>query len=168
MNPLEGYLLDPNKIYWSEGEASRSSSIWSVGDDLFSTRFTQLINTFWLDSIANTAIIGAINDTYWPSTLGRPVSMDGYSLLKATATVTTSMEVIRCILPLRASIWYNEHANIPPQPSLDDSVDIARRLGKTGVLFGNDNVDEDIGYAALAVTGQDNVVTKLERRKLHV
>ncbi|USW57938.1 hypothetical protein Slin15195_G112570 [Septoria linicola] len=203
VSQLEGYILDPYRFYWGEGTGR--PNLWTISDELFSTRFTQLINTFYIEGIANQAIVGNSDELVTPlqsqPTTEMPQSPRFYSTQNTTADVTTSQEVVRCSIPwfltlliasgllLLASIAtafiniarkapdiltsftsllrYNQYASLPHQPSLDDSVDIARRLGKTRVLFGNVKPDEDIGYAALSVTGHGAVVTKLERRKIY-
>lgn len=206
---LENYILDPYQLYW--GEASQPNS-WTVDNKNFSDRFTQILNTFWLDSIANRAILGSLNNSiragYGTGNMmegilseGQDRSQDGYNIRQTQAGVRIPIKLMRCSVPwyltlmlaslllLLASITtiavnmsckspdiltsftsllrYNQYADMPPHCSLDDSTDVAQHLQKTRVLFGNVRPGEDIGYATVAVTGRDAVVTKLERRKLY-
>ena len=66
-SPIESYFLQPDAPFSSGDPGSdgtftiaNASPIWPIGNKLFSERFTQLINTFWIDSMAPFAITGKL------------------------------------------------------------------------------------------------------------
>ncbi|KAF4976735.1 hypothetical protein FZEAL_6650 [Fusarium zealandicum] len=62
-SPIELYITNPDIPYavLPNGRGWRGEEIWPVGDALFSTRFTQLLNSFWLAQIAPFAPMGRVN-----------------------------------------------------------------------------------------------------------
>ncbi|KAM5356799.1 hypothetical protein ACJ41O_003445 [Fusarium nematophilum] len=62
-SPIELYLTNPDIPYavLPNGHGWRGEEIWPVGDKLFSQRFTQLLNSFWLAKIAPFAPMGRVN-----------------------------------------------------------------------------------------------------------
>ncbi|KAK8063029.1 hypothetical protein PG997_015126 [Apiospora hydei] len=46
-SPIESHLGNPGML-----QGLGLPALWRVGDDLFSERLTQLLNTFWIVSIA--------------------------------------------------------------------------------------------------------------------
>ena len=95
---LEAYLLDPD----SPGSISSSQtlggpSIWPIGDRLFSQRFSQLLNTYWINSVAPTALLG--NFTIPPPDPSDPNAFEdesGYQVSSTPSLVVVTSEVIRC------------------------------------------------------------------------
>ncbi|KAM5376786.1 hypothetical protein ACJZ2D_005409 [Fusarium nematophilum] len=76
-SPLEYYVINPESLYSAAtfgNDASghnNKAEIWSIGDEKFSQRMTQLLNTPWIVSIAPYAAMGDAqfrNDTFLGNT----------------------------------------------------------------------------------------------------
>ncbi|KAJ4247536.1 hypothetical protein NW762_013216 [Fusarium torreyae] len=62
-SPIELYLTHPDIPYavLPNGRGWLGEDIWPIGDDLFSERFSQLLNSFWLAQIAPFSPMGRVN-----------------------------------------------------------------------------------------------------------
>ena len=89
-SPIEAYLLDPDSPY---SISESSPPIWPIGDKLFSQRFSQLLNTYWIASVAPVQLLG--NFTI-PSANESDLLMSSYKVSNTTAQVERVLEVIRC------------------------------------------------------------------------
>ncbi|KAK6213269.1 hypothetical protein QIS74_09271 [Colletotrichum tabaci] len=59
---IETYFTDPSAPFSAPGISSwNGSDMSSIGDVVFSQRFSQLLNTFWLASVASRNVTGAFN-----------------------------------------------------------------------------------------------------------
>lgn len=85
---VEGYLLDPDN---PTSFGITTPPIYEQGDNLISQRLTQLINTYWINSIAPYSIPGNF-------TLPSPDSSSsfGYNTDTALGSVQIQTEVITC------------------------------------------------------------------------
>jgi len=59
--PLEYYFTKPDSPYLipNRKDQWRGEDIYLIGDEAFSQRFTQLLNTFWISSVAPPAVSGS-------------------------------------------------------------------------------------------------------------
>jgi hypothetical protein len=71
----------------------RGADIYPIGDKLFSERFSQILNTFWINSIAPFAVTGnfSIED---PSSI--PGGSSRYIYQNVTGTMTPDYMVMKC------------------------------------------------------------------------
>jgi hypothetical protein len=97
--PIEYYLTNPASPYSAapaEGSTWRGSDIYPIGDVLFSRRFTQLINTFWIASIAPFAAGGGLtfNSSVAAGAPWDPIST-GPRVATIQGTVTPDVLVMR-------------------------------------------------------------------------
>ena len=93
---IEGYLADPGSPFSFTGS---NPSLWTFGDQLISQRFAQLLNTYWIDSIAPIAIAGnfSTGDTSTADTsVGDSSGSTTYHADNAIGTIETQVIVIRC------------------------------------------------------------------------
>ncbi|EXJ57701.1 uncharacterized protein A1O5_12491 [Cladophialophora psammophila CBS 110553] len=187
---IEAYLVDPaNPLLQTS-----TSKIWKLGNDLVSQRFTQLINTYWIDSIAPAAISG--NFSLATSDVG---TTSQYNTDSAIGTITTSEIVVKCdykwlvvllvcsivlfILGLATVVLTayrrgpdlldrfssllrdNPYANVPHESSMENAAEQSKRLGNLMVRLGDVRPEDDVGYVAIGVLGGDHAVQKMSRRR---
>lgn len=86
---IEGYLADPNNPF----TFTESPRLPDVGIALFSQRMSQLMNTYWLDSVAPFAITG--NFTLHPSDNQYGI-LNTYNTDSTIGTAETRVNVIKC------------------------------------------------------------------------
>ncbi|KIX95849.1 uncharacterized protein Z520_08557 [Fonsecaea multimorphosa CBS 102226] len=184
---IEAYLADPANVLLQ----TATTKLWKLGDDVFSKRFTQLINTYWIDSIAPSAISGNF-------TVGGSDSQL-YNTDSTLGTITTSQIVVKCdftwlaimlvcslvlfiiglatvvltayrrgpdVLDKFSSLLRdNPYANIPHTSSMEDASTQSRRLGDLTVRLGDVRPEDDLGYVAIGVLDGHQVVQKLSTRR---
>lgn len=104
-SPMESYLYDPLSPRWG---STTFPSLWKISEKAFSERFTQLLNTYWIDSIAPYAVMGdlELRTAYEASVAGGAgveptvqtagMSAGGYYLQWTVTDVRTPVEVMRC------------------------------------------------------------------------
>jgi hypothetical protein len=88
---IEGYLKNPGSPFSASGD-----SLSTFGDQLISRRIAQLLNTYWIDSVAPYAIAG--NFSIPKNTTNAPLS-DMYSTDASSGTIERQETVIECNLP---------------------------------------------------------------------
>jgi len=191
--PIEYYFTHPESPYsatLNSTSSIRGADIYPIGDTVFSQRFSQLLNTFWISSIAPTGVTGVFN-----------VSADGkastdYAALNVTGVVTPDHLVLECrrgwlavlvvasmimlfaaiaaaILGLllrgpeildRASLVLrdNPFVNVPAASSMEDGFDQARRLKDARLCLGDASSGLERGHVAI---GTMDAVTPLSHVK---
>ncbi|KAG9199172.1 hypothetical protein G6514_009001 [Epicoccum nigrum] len=90
--PLEYYMVNPDlpySAYSAEGSTWRGADIYPIGASVFSERFAQLWNTWWLSNIAPEAAMGEnerkFNGYTW-----------NYNVVNTTGTMTPDFMQLRC------------------------------------------------------------------------
>ncbi|KAI3337529.1 hypothetical protein HD806DRAFT_42996 [Xylariaceae sp. AK1471] len=86
---IEGYIADPDNPF----TLTETPRLPDVGDALFSQRLGQLMNTYWIDSIAPMAITG--NFSLHPSD-NKYGTINTYNTDFTIGTAETRMNVIKC------------------------------------------------------------------------
>lgn len=98
VTPLEAFFVDPDTPYQSDTVLSNEAPDYAaLGDAVFSRRMTQLLNTFWLASIAPNSVSGNIDFSNSTSTTGSSLSKRSLSALavSSTGTLTPDVTVLR-------------------------------------------------------------------------
>lgn len=90
LTTLESYFLDPvyPDVYSTQPVGV---DIYTIGSELFSTRFTQLLNTYWLASIAPYTLSKGIQYEFVPDYEGGPPNMSLYSNVFHDGIIGTSL-----------------------------------------------------------------------------
>ena len=193
LSGVEGYLVAPENPFTVRGNVS----IWEQGDELVSQRMTQLINTYWVNSIAPYSLTGNFS---LPSTTSNLAF--GYNTDSFMGTTETTEIVIRCntewmaILLIASAVMFacgiystvmgmrrrgpeildsftsllrdNPNVHDPGYSSMDDAADQAKRLRNTIVRLGDVRPDHEVGHVAIAASGANGVlVGPLSRKKLY-
>lgn len=196
-SPIENYLLDPDTAFsagsfnGAQGTEQTSPPIWPVGNTLFSQRFTQLVNTYWIDSIAPFAITG--NFTYQdPDPV---IGYAHYNVQNYTGTIEIEQDVLKCskpwlaILILASSAMFlagvvgtvlgimrrgpeildhfasflrdNPYAESLQCASMMDASTEARRFRDVRVMLGDVRPGQLVGHVAIAGSTNEKVVERL-------
>ncbi|KAI8946670.1 hypothetical protein F4801DRAFT_596325 [Xylaria longipes] len=173
---IEGYLADPDNPF----SFSEPPRLPDVGDALFSQRMTQLMNTYWLDSVAPFAIIGNFtlhtgydiykrNSYNTDSTIGTAetqVNVIKCNYAWLAILVVSSITIFSCgvasaILSIkrlgpdvldRFSTILRDNPRVYDSgaSSMEDSSIKANRLRNVIVRLGDVQPHEDVGYVAIA------------------
>ena len=186
---VEGYLLDPNNAVSPGG----TSYIHERGSDLISQRLTQLINTYWIVSIAPYDITGNFTR--------KGAAVYGYNTDSDVGSVQIESDVIKCdtvwlaILLLCSLAMFlcgiagavlgllrrgpdildqfgsllrgNPYVRNTEYSSMDDAVDLSRRLRDVKVRLGDVSPEEDTGQVAIGSLEGDAVVKRLSTRRMY-
>lgn len=89
ITPVENYFINPAFPFSPPADGS---ALADLGDELFSERFAQLLNTYWLANIAPIALLGSFSP--------EPATADEkYKSASMTGTTTTAQDVLRCHMP---------------------------------------------------------------------
>ncbi|OCT49076.1 hypothetical protein CLCR_04659 [Cladophialophora carrionii] len=189
---VEAYLADPANTVLQ----TATTKLWKLGDELISQRFTQLFNTYWIDSIAPAPVSGNFSLEF--SELG---TTQQYNTDSTLGTITTSQRVIKCdykwlaillvcslvlfviglatvvLTALRRGpdvldrfsplLRYSRFANIPHKSSMEDATEQSRRLRNLTVRLGDIRPEDDVGYIAIAVLDGTHPVQKLSKRRTY-
>jgi hypothetical protein len=101
LTPLECYFVDP--VFPHVTSAGEAPDLYTIGDELFSLRLAQLLNTFWLASIAPyTVIEGLVYDvppkeemSGYPTSDLRSIFNDG-TISSSQGRFIVETSVLRC------------------------------------------------------------------------
>lgn len=165
--------------------------LYQVGDLQFSQRLTQLFNTFWLDSVAPYALTGNFispsNAEYGVTTAEGTLSRsqevlhcdDGWlAILFLTSFVmlaagigTSTLDAVRCGPEVLDSFVFalrdNKYVRVALGSSMDDSADMAKRMRKAKVRFGDVNPGEDVGHVAIGTLADSETIEPLRQGRLY-
>ncbi|KAK1704817.1 hypothetical protein BDP67DRAFT_548887 [Colletotrichum lupini] len=184
-SPLETYFTHPAAPFSAPGIGSyNGTDIYEVGDAVFSQRFSQLLNTFWLASVASRNITGDFNfqvhslnreieNTIVQNTTGMRtpdelvVRVSGLwiSILFIASTVMLASGVAASIFSClrrgpdvldRATYFLRDspHVNIAQQSSLEDGTSQVKRIKGVRVCIGDVRPSEETGYVAFGTVGE--------------
>lgn len=99
-SPMESYLLDPDQPFSVDnpygsygGFVLTTPPIWPIGDKAFSQRFTQLLNTYWINSIAPFVVTGNLTVSNFTGYLD---SQNTFDVRNFTAQNETQLTALRC------------------------------------------------------------------------
>lgn len=90
---IEGYLANPDSPY---NFPFGNPSLWTYGNKLISQRFTQLFNTYWIDSIAPFAVAGQFNISVGLTDPTDQTVTDRYNVDSSIGTIEREEIVVKC------------------------------------------------------------------------
>jgi hypothetical protein len=198
LGPLESYFARPDAPFKASegangpGETSQRP-ITDVGDQLFSWRLTQLMNTYWLASIEPFSVISGIDVDAIVAQYAKPVS-------STPGRMYVERIVLRCHMPYFAvllvislglcaiglvtayldatrrgpdvlddfvnSLRHNPYVHVDTLgPSMQDGQEISRRLRNTVVQMGDVRPDDHVGYVAIGTPNERQPVERLDPRR---
>ena len=166
--------------------------IYPIGNHLFAQRFTQLLNTYYLDGIDPAAITGNFSITDQAS----------YNTKSAKGTLQTEQDVLKChrgwlaILALVSSVMLlmgltrtilgsrkrgpdvldsfslavrnSPYVDLPDSAkvsSMDDGIEFSRKVRNVKVRLGDVCAEKEVGRIAIGMTG--NGTMRLKERRLY-
>jgi hypothetical protein len=200
LSPLESYFARPDAPFKASEGANGASSgqtaqrpITEVGDQLFSWRLSQLMNTYWLASIEPFSVISGIDLDAIEVGDAKPVS-------STPGHMYVERIVLRCHIPYFAvllvislglcaiglvtayldatrrgpdvlddfvnSLRHNPYVHVDTLgPSMQDGQEISRRLRNTVVQMGDVRPDDHVGYVAIGTPNERQPVERLDPRR---
>lgn len=198
LGPLESYFARPDAPFKASegangpGETSQRP-ITDVGDQLFSWRLTQLMNTYWLASIEPFSVISGIDVEAIEVEYAKPVSstpgrmyverivlrchMPYFAVLLvislglcAVGLVTAYLDATRrgpdVLDDFVNSLRHNPYVHVDTLgPSMQDGQEISRRLRNTVVQMGDVRPDDHVGYVAIGTPNERQPVERLDPRR---
>ncbi|GAB7326477.1 hypothetical protein MBLNU13_g10475t1 [Cladosporium sp. NU13] len=186
LSPLESYFARPDAPFKASEGANGASSgetgqrpITEIGDQLFSWRLSQLMNTYWLSSIEPFSVISGIDIDAIEAGDAKPVS-------STPGRMYVERIVLRCHLPYFAvllaisvglcaiglvtayldatrrgpdvlddfvnSLRHNPYVHVDTLgPSMQDGQEISRRLRNTVVQMGDVRPDDHVGTGSTEI-----------------
>jgi hypothetical protein len=168
-----------------------TKELYSIGDELFSQRFSQLLNTFWLASIAPFSIAGSFSayppDQTAAQTQGTIRIVEDVmkcnipylvilfliALVLLVATLVTSyLDGIRrgpdVLDNFVNSLRHSPFVNVDQGPTLEDGVEKAKRLRGTVIKMGDVKPQDEVGYVAIATPSAAQPVEPLVPLRTYV
>jgi len=196
LGPLESYFADPGAPYKaSQGADGRrhQDPISNLGDQLFSWRLSQLMNTYWLASVEPLSVVNGIDIDSIETNHAAP-------LPSAPGQMYVERIVLRCHKPYFAvlmvislglcavgmvtayldatrkgpdvlddfvnSLRHNPYVHVDTLgPSMQDGQEISRRLRNTVVQMGDVRPDDHVGYVAIGTPNDRQPVERLDHRR---
>ena len=193
MSGVEGYLTDPNNPFNVQG----TPPIANLGNEVVSLRMAQLVNTYWLNSIAPYSLTGnfsgvggdvnnlafryntdSIIGTRETSQKVVKVHLAWMAILIITASVMMGCGIYTVVLTMRrrgpdildnfsALLRNNPYVEDPGYHSMDDAADQALRLKNTVVRLGDVRPQDEIGHIAIASSGSGFNVRPLSVKRMY-
>jgi hypothetical protein len=200
LGPLESYFARPDAPFKASEGANGATSgstgqrpITDVGDQLFSWRLSQLMNTYWLASIEPFSVISGIDVEAIDVGDAKPLS-------STPGRMYVERIVLRCHMPYFAvllvislglcaiglvtayldatrrgpdvlddfvnSLRHNPYVHVDTLgPSMQDGQEISRRLRNTVVQMGDVRPDDHVGYVAIGTPSERQPVERLDPRR---
>ena len=189
-NPLEIYIVNPDSPYSLIGQLV---DLADVGDDLFSQRFTQLLNTFWIAGIAPFAVTGNF-------TKNNTSALAAYGVQSANSLTESGQTILHCdiawlvVLIVTSGVAFlaglatavfsafrkgpdilshfaialrdNEYAQVPQKSSMESGAAMARRLKDVQVGLRDVRPYEAEGYTAIA-TLSDKATSRIVAERMY-
>lgn len=188
---LENYFIDPDSPF-SVRPFEPSPPIGSIGEKLFSHRLTQLMNTLWFQGVAPYALAGNFtspsngayqvteteaiisetrrvlhcNDTWLAVLFFTSFAMLAAGL--ATATLDALRRGPQVLDSFVFALRDNKYVRVPVGSSLDDSADMAKRLCKETVRFGDVHSEDEVGHMAIGTPSANKPIQRLRRGRFYI
>lgn len=174
LSPIECYFMHPENPYRCSMDASGQYALYTIGDELFSTRFTQLLNTYWMANVAPYSMTGSFtpNNTFEGSiaatTSGQlriettvlrcntpfmiilvTISVALFLAGMATAYLDATRKGADTLDDFASSLRYNPYAHIEAGSGMEDGSAITRRLKETFVQLGDVRPEDPVGVVTI-------------------
>lgn len=189
LSPLECYFLHPEDPY-NCNDSQEQNPLYSVGNDIFSQRATQLLNTYWLSNIAPFSISGS----YQPNStreLSTTSTVTGQLRLETTVLrchmpyliLLVAISVLLCLCGLVTAyldatrkipdvldffanqLQYNPFVQIERASSLEEGLDRSRRLKDMRVQMGDVRPEDAVGLVAIGTPGWKAPIRRVQAER---
>lgn len=200
LGPLESYFARPDAPYKASQGATGASSgdtdqspITDVGDQLFSWRLSQLMNTYWLASVEPFSVVSGVDLDAIQNEEANPLpSAQGHMYVErivlrchtpyfavllvislglcAVGMVTAYLDATRrgpdVLDDFVNSLRHNPYVHVDTLgPSMQDGQEISRRLRNTVVQMGDVRPEDHVGYVAIGTPNERQPVERLDPRR---
>ncbi|KAF7191017.1 hypothetical protein HII31_07641 [Pseudocercospora fuligena] len=186
--PLEYYFVDPVHPFNGLGFDASVQPLYAIGNKVFSQRFTQLLNTYWLDHVAPFDMTGSFNplsnDTIQSQITGKAritemvlechtvymvIVIIISAVLVAVGFITAYLDITRrgpdVLDNFVNSLRYSPYIHVPHGPSLEDGKEKAKRLRRTVVRMGDVKPDSPVGFVAIATPSEGQPVARIQPKR---
>jgi hypothetical protein len=189
-SPLEIYFTEQHNPY---SVSTDGDVIWPIGDTLFSHRFSQLLNAWWIANIAPFAIAGNFLPLDTPQPSYRYQNISGnmtpdtlvlhcqhtWLIVLVIASLTMLFAGILAaalgalrkgpdILDYSASLLRDSlFVNVKPLQSTQGAIEHARKLKDVTVVVGDARPEQMVGRMAIGTTDAVRAASKLETTRLY-
>lgn len=181
---LESYFLSPDSPF----SGGSFAPIGGIGNELFATRFAQLLNTFWLAYVAPFAVTGdfSINSSTYANSTGikqtsHPVLKYHHgwaiclvlisSLLILASLTTAVLEANRrgpsVLDTFISSQMNNPYVQIERKEAMEDGVDVVTRSRNKKIKLGDVAPLDEVGRVAVATPEKLQPVDVLRRGRVY-
>ena len=190
LSPLENYFMHPRAPYVAD-----DLPLYTMSAELFSHRFSQLLNTYWLASIAPFTITSGVNytdgqlrenlqDCNIRSTTGQvyyerivlscrkvffAILLCVSLLLTSLGLATAYLDAIRrgpdVLDDFVNSLRHSPFVHIDQGPTMEDGQDKAKRLRGTVIKMGDVRPEDPVGYVAIGTPNDIQPVERLDYRR---
>ncbi|CAK3810104.1 hypothetical protein DOTSEDRAFT_70257 [Lecanosticta acicola] len=176
LSPIECYFLHPEDPYSCDGNGQYT--LYSIRNDLFSYRATQLLNTYWLANIAPFSVTGNFKPnntresgvsravqgqvrvettvlrchTHWMILLVA-ISIVLFLAGMATAYLDATRKIPDVLDYFANSLQYNPYVHVERVSSMEEGAERARRLKDLRIQMGDVRPDDPAGYIAIGTPG---------------
>jgi len=191
---IEGYLANPANPF----NFTNNPILWTIGEKLISQRFSQLINTYWIDSIAPLVISSSGNFNITKDT----TILQGFNTDSSIGQIQTEIDVLKCNMPWLVILLFSALVALlsaivtaiidnfrkgpdildrfstllrdsrfvqdPQHVSMEDAFDQSRRLEDVRVRLGDVQPEREVGFAAIALMDGNVPVQKLNARRAYI
>ncbi|KXT03105.1 hypothetical protein AC578_7716 [Pseudocercospora eumusae] len=186
LSPIECYFVHPENPYQCSFD-NTPYSLHNLGDELFSHRFTQLLNTYWMDNVAQFSVTGnfTLNNIYEDSlhsTVPGQTRIET-QVLRCHTTLMVILETISIILfflglatayldatrrgpdildDFVSVLRHSPYMHVEAGSSMEDGCDKAHRLRNTLIRMGDVRPDDPFGYVAIGTPSERQPVRVLQ------
>lgn len=196
LTPLESYFADPVTPFRSaigDSFTETQTPLYDISDQLFSTRFSQLLDTWMLAAgdpytLTGGIDIAAANDD---TSIALTQSSNGqisvektvlrchkifFAILVIVSTILFGMGLATAYLDATRkgpdvlddfvnSIRHSPYVHVEQGPSMEDGQDKARRLKNTVIQMGDVKPDDAVGYVAIGTPNARQPVERLDHTR---
>jgi hypothetical protein len=190
---LERYLANPDTAFSDVYASKALADLVNLSSHIFSRRFTQLMNTYWLAVTAPVSVSGAFTVPYpgdghgdvsnttseWRTTKDvldydttwLAVLMASSLVMLAAGIATVALNLVRrgpeVLDSFTSMLRENQYVQEETGPSTEDASEKVRRLRKTKVMLGDVHLLEMIGHVAVTTRTDGDSVQPLRSGRLY-
>ncbi|KAK6439819.1 hypothetical protein LTR95_003959 [Oleoguttula sp. CCFEE 5521] len=196
LTPLETFFWNPTSPFRQAEEDDSALPLYKLGSELFSQRFTQLVNTYWLSGADPYTMTGGIKledqargtgYTFTDNTAGQ-ISIEKRVLschvlfmallmvisiaLCAAGAVTAYLNATRrgpdVLDDFVNSLRHSPYVHVDQGPTMEDGEAKARRLRGTVIRMGDVRPDDPVGYVAIGTPNERQPVHPLNHGRQYI
>lgn len=187
LSPLECYIIHPENPYQCTLDTTASTTLADIGNDLFSQRFSQLLNTYWMDNVSPFSITGnyTLHNPYERSVSSTTPGQTRLEtqVLRCHTVLTVILVTISIILfflglatayldavrrgpdildDFVSLLRHDPYVHVEAGSSMEEGRERAHRLRNTLIRIGDVRPDEAFGHVAIGTPSERQPVRVLQ------